>query len=202
MVLLVAALAVVAIVAGVGLGLALSRGGTSEDQVATEDAPTDDVTSAATASPPATGPGSSDGSGPSPTTEAAAPTPSAPPRISPSPTTPITASPTPTTPATTAPITLEGPFPLGSWVAVRVSLRSQGEALTYRDANAPGGTVFSTSGYPSLTPDYWIVAYGPFSSAEEAVGRCRAEGFGDRHDCFGAPLTSSSADRDQRAYPD
>lgn len=191
-VLIVAALAVVAIVAGVGLGLALTRDGDSADEVATEDGSTDDGTSTSVAPPPTIGDApTSTVAGPSPTTGPA-------PAPAPAPTTTPATAP----PVVTAPPPTGGPFALGSWVAVRVSLRSQGEAEAFRNANVPGGTVIRTDDYPSLTPGYWVVAIGPFASADEALGRCSALGISNREDCFGAPLTADPGDRDVRAYPD
>lgn len=111
-----------------------------------------------------------------------------------------TSAPRPSTTVATTPA--GAPFPLGSWVMVRVSLRDRAAAETWRNDNLPSGIVLDTNLYASLTPDYFAVVIGPFASGADAVTRCLADGLGDRNDCFGALLSADPADRDQRAYPD
>lgn len=110
----------------------------------------------------------------------------------------------PTTPApTTAPASGGGLTPSSQgWITVLLSMPDQASATSWRDANAPGATVLATDSYASLTPAYWIVAYGPHADADEAIGVCTSLGLTSRQDCFAAPLSSDPADRDLRVYPD
>jgi hypothetical protein len=86
-------------------------------------------------------------------------------------------------------------------VVVRISVPERARAEEHL-ADAPGGVLLFTDGYPSLTPGYWSVVIGPYASGADAVARCRADGLTDRNSCFGAYLSNNPADRDQRAYPD
>lgn len=112
--------------------------------------------------------------------------------------------PTTTRPPTTVPSATPpgAPYPLGSWVVVRLSVQDQQAAESWRAENLSSGTVLDTDLYASLTPDYYAVVIGPFASGADAVARCRADGLNDRNSCFGALLSADPADRDQRAYPD
>ncbi len=74
----------------------------------------------------------------------------------------------------------------------------------YQELSAQYGDVFKirTSEYASLTPGFIVIYRGPFSSGDAALEECFRLGRTTRHLCFAAPLSQSSADRDQRRYPD
>ena len=96
-----------------------------------------------------------------------------------------------------------GPFDLGTWIAVRVSLRQPGRG---RGVPRHRGAGRERSSAPTTTlADAGLLGRGHRPVRHRRGGRrrvLRPMGMTDPDQCFGAPLTASPGDRELRAYPD
>ncbi len=177
---------------------ALSRDrGAPADAVAADGGATDDVAVDGGAD------GSETTASPSVSTSPAPTVPTTPSTVpaTPSTTTSTTTLPPPTAPPPTAPATV-GPFPTGSWITVLSSSTDRSAVERFRAESAPGAEIVDNDQYASLTPGYYAVAFGPYSSSDAALDLCFARGLFHKDQCFAAYLSQNSADRGARAYPD
>lgn len=149
------------------------------------------------------------GDGADTTTTVASVTTSTAPRAEP-PSTPSTPAPTTTSTTRLEPTRVPPPGPItseGEWIAALASMDEEdpaGVQQKFDELEAQYGPVSSmrTSEYASLTPGFVVIYRGPFRSGDDALSECFRLGRTTRHLCFAAPLTQSTADRNERRYPD
>lgn len=104
-------------------------------------------------------------------------------------------------------LTPPAPTAEGAWITALSSIEESDPATAQAkrdelDAQYGGVSMMRTSDYASLTPGYYVIYRGPFATGDEAIAECFRLDRTTRHLCFAAPLSHSSADRDERRYPD